>query len=165
MKYSLCFILCFITLQSPAQPTQKDIVTIVRAKVNAINVHTSEYKKVEKETTEESATAFFHNNSIVKINATFYKETGKSVVEYYYESDKPLFIYEKDINYYKPVSAAPPSIKSTQENRLYYENGMLMKWIDDRHKEMPTGTKSFETASLVWTRDAEKQLELFTSIK
>lgn len=149
-------------MRAISQPTQKDIVTAVRAKVNAINAHTSEYKKVEKETTEESATAFFHNNGIVKINATFYKETGKSVVEYYYENGKPLFIFEKEFDYNKPISVDPVHIRAIKENRLYYENGMLMKWIDDRHKEVPTSTKSFETASKVWTRDAEKQVKLFT---
>lgn len=162
MKHLLFFLCCLISLQAFSQNPQKDIVTAVRAKVNAINARTADYKKEEKETTEESATAFFHKKVLVKINATFYKETGKSVVEYYYENGKPLFIYEKDITYNRPVSAAPPSIKSTQENRLYYENGVLIKWIDDHHKEVPPDAKSFSTAGKVWTRDAEKQLKLFT---
>jgi len=156
-------------MRAISQPTQKDIVTVVRAKVNAINAHIEDYKKVEKETYESTeggvSVAFFNKHDLVKINATFYGETGKSVVEYYFENDKPLFIFEKQYSYYKPISIEPTRIRSTQENRLYYENGMLMRWIDDRHKEVPTSTKSFETASKVWTRDAEKQVLLFTFCK
>jgi hypothetical protein len=64
-----------------------------------------------------------------------YGETGKSVTEYYFKSNKLIFICRKDESYSTSIyDHTQPKIKKEEENRFYFLNGELIRWIDKNNK-------------------------------
>jgi hypothetical protein len=119
-------------------PTQS-----VRQQYAAINRHVARYRKVRKELSGFSAEggkliAYFDGPAIVKIANTYYGESGKADEEYYYQDGKLIFVHRKDSTYSRPLSG---KVIRTSENRFYFHNDELIKWIDENGKEVSPGAE------------------------
>ncbi|HVQ40145.1 MAG TPA: hypothetical protein VMS31_21575 [Pyrinomonadaceae bacterium] len=124
---------------SYAQTT--DPIQSVRQQYAAINKRMARYKKVRKELSGYSAEggeliAFFDGPAIVKISATYYGETGRAAEEYYYQDGTLIFVYRKDSTYSRPLSG---KVIRTRENRFYFQNGRMIKWVDENGNTMANG--------------------------
>lgn len=127
---------------SSAQTT--DAIQSIRQQYAVINKRVARYKKVRKELSGFSAeggqlTAYFDGPAIVKIAATYYGETGRAEEEYYYQDGKLIFVYRKDSTYSRPMSG---KVIRKSENRFYFRNDQLIKWLDENGKEVSTGPES-----------------------
>ncbi|HEV7683768.1 MAG TPA: hypothetical protein VGO68_16690 [Pyrinomonadaceae bacterium] len=105
-----------------ANPQTTRQIQSIRKQYLAINKRVGSYKKVKKELSGFSLeggemVAYFDGPTIVKIVATYYGETGKSLEEYYFEKEKLSFVYRKESRYNRPLSG---KVVHSFENRFYF---------------------------------------------
>ena len=84
--------------------------------------------------------AYFDRTAIVKIVATHFGEGGKTIEEYYYENAKLIFVFERVSHYDRPLSGR---VVSTAENRFYFKDGNLIRWIDEGGNQVPIVNENF----------------------
>ena len=129
----------------------KDPIVSIRQQYAAINKNASRYKTVKKPLTGFSLeggemTAYFDGPAVVKIAAIHFGESGRTVEEYYFQQDKLIFVFEKVLKYSFPLSG---KVVSTRENRFYFQNGKMIRWLG------PNGKRSRADAA----EYAEKETE------
>lgn len=117
----------------------------IREHYAAINRKVPSYRKVKKALSGFSAEggqllAYFHGPSVMKMVATFYGETGQAIEEYYYWEGKLIFVLQTDHRYDKPLSGKV--VKKT-ENRFYFKDEKLIRWIDENGKQVGTDSAEF----------------------
>jgi hypothetical protein len=137
------------------EPQSTDPIQSIRQQYTAINKRLAKYKKVRKKLSGYSLeggelVAYFAGQSVVKIVANHYGEGGKSVEEYYYSSGKLIFVFRKDQRYNKPLSG---KVTQTAENRFYFENDRLIRWINETGKRVAPETDEYvkEQADILQT--------------
>lgn len=127
MKITLSLLVVFSLLSLSALLAEgngapsKDSIETIRAHYNTINRNLPRYRKVEKELSGYSAeggslAAYYDGNSIRKISALYYGETGKASEDYYYWDNQLIFVYRKDFQYDKPASGRV--VATADENRI-----------------------------------------------
>jgi hypothetical protein len=126
-----------------ARAQTADAIQSIRQRYATINQRVARYKKVRKELSGYSAEggqliAYFDGPAIVKIAATYYGEGGRADEEYYYQDGKLIFVYRKDSTYSRPLSG---KVIRRTENRFYFQNDRLVKWLDENGKEVSRGTE------------------------
>lgn len=124
----------------------KDPIQSIRQHYAAINKRVGRYKKVKKELSGFSTEggeliAYFEGPAVMKIAAAYYGESGRAGEEYYYQDGKLIFVYRKDSTYDKPLSG---KVVKTEENRFYFENSRLIKWINENGKEVSPGGSEYK---------------------
>ena len=122
-----------------------DEIGTIRSHYTAINKNASRYRRVKKELSGYSAEggeleAYFDGDSIKKIVATHFGESGKAVEEFYYWDDQLIFIFRKDFHYDKPLSG---KTVSTEENRFYFNNDQLIKWLRGKRKQIKSDQSEY----------------------
>jgi hypothetical protein len=142
-------------LQSP------DPIPTIRQQYAAINKRLAKYKKVKKKLSGFSLeggemTAYFDGQAIVKIVANHYGEGGRSYEEYYYWQGKLIFVFGKDSRYDKPLSG---KVVRTAESRCYFENDRLIRWIDEKGKQVPPGTAEYPEKQDEYLQTSSKFLD------
>ena len=140
-----------------AKAQSEAAIETIRQHYAAINKNVPLYRRVRKDLFGYSAEggeliAYFHGPTIMKIAATFFGETGKSTEEYYYWDGKLIFVFRKEARYDKPLSG---KVVATKENRLYFKDDKMIRWIDENGKEVAPGSTEF----------AEKEKEYLQSSK
>jgi hypothetical protein len=121
-----------------------------RAVYRAINEKAKSLKKVTGTHTDEplvfALTGWKEGDELRKIVATS-GEDGGGFEEYYLENEKPLFVYST----YHRVN--PDTGKGTVriENRLYFKEGRIFKWLttDETVGVVPAGDYATETERLI----------------
>lgn len=125
-----------------------DPIQAIRQQYAAINRNAARYKKVKKELLNFSAeggelVAYLSGPSIVKISATFYGEMGRATDEFYYSNDKLIFIFRRHSHYRAPLTG---KVVRTTENRYYFKDDKLIRWIGEDGKEVATTAPEFAQA-------------------
>jgi len=120
-------------------------IASIRQHYAQINGNAAKYRKVKKELTgfsTEGGTllAYLDGPNIMKIAATFYGETGRTNEEYYYWNGKLIFVLRRESTYSKPLSG---KIVRTNENRFYFKDGQMIRWIDENGKQPTANTSEY----------------------
>jgi hypothetical protein len=76
----------------------------------------------------------------VKISATFYGEIGRATDEFYYSNDKLIFVYRKHLHYSGQLTG---KVVRTTENRYYFKDDKLIRWIGEDGKQVSTTAPEF----------------------
>lgn len=128
------------------------VLQSIKANYALINTKIAEFRTVKKTVEGESteggeAVGYFQGKKLKKVVTTLYGETGKCIIEDYYDDNGLCFEYRKDYYYDKPISEKECCIvKSTKESRFYYFNNTLIRWID-RGKVISPNSKQFKEFS------------------
>ena len=140
----------FGVLASPEARAQgaPDPILTIRQQYAAINRKAARYKKVKKELLGFSAeggelVAYLSGPSIVKISATFYGEMGRATDEFYYANDKLIFTFRKHLHYNAPLTG---KVVRITENRYYFKDDKLIRWIGEDGKQVSTTAPEFPQA-------------------
>jgi hypothetical protein len=117
----------------------------IRRQYAAINKRASRLKKVKKELSGFSLEGgqllvYVDGPAIVKLVATHYGEMGKTSEEYYYSNGKLIFVFEKVFHYNRPMTG---KIVRTVENRYYFDNDQMIRWIDENQKQADASGEEF----------------------
>lgn len=124
-----------------ADSTVDEQVKTIRSRYDAVEKGLSRCKQVKRDLPDESAEggelmAYFSNQSLRKLVAKFYGETGQAREEYYFWDDRLFFVLRVESRYDKPLSG---KVKSKSEERFYFADDALILWLDPRKKEIPAG--------------------------
>jgi hypothetical protein len=122
-----------------------DSIQSIRQQYAVINKRVAKYKKVKKQLSGFSLeggelVAYMDGPAVVKIVATHYGEGGKAVEEYYYQNGRLIFVYRKDSIYDRPMSGR---VVRTEENRFYFSNDRLIRWIDGSARQVNPDTSEY----------------------
>ena len=139
------------TLATAAPPASDEAPTdaavrVIRTHYAEINAHASQYRTVKKELASFSSeggalVASFRGDTLMKIVATFYGESGEATEEYYYWDDQLIFVYRVDSDYDRPLSR---KVVRTVEDRFYFDGGKLIRRIDEHTKLVNPGDGTFQ---------------------
>lgn len=79
---------------------------------------------------------YFKNNSPQKIVARYWGESGRSSEEYYFWKGQLFFVLRNDWDYEKPLvgNNSNPGKEFRRQERFYFTNGKLTKWIGEGGK-------------------------------
>lgn len=129
----------------PAHSQTDDPIKAIREQYATINKSAASYKSVKKELSGYSAeggelVAYFDGPKLMKMVATHMGESGNAVEEYYYHDDRLIFVFRKDSIYDKPMSG---KVARTAENRFYFGDDRLIRWIDENAKQITPGNSEY----------------------
>jgi outer membrane lipoprotein-sorting protein len=132
---------------TPHVPQEAATIESIRQQYAATNKKIRRYRKVKKDLSGFSTeggelVAYFDGPSITKMVANYYGESGKALEEYYYSDGKLIFVYRKDFNYTTHMSG---KVGSTQESRFYFADDKLIRWLDDKSKQVPSSNSEYQT--------------------
>jgi hypothetical protein len=156
---SAALVLISVLCASPVINAQStDPIPEIRRQYTSINRNIAKYQKVKKELAGFSAeggelVAWFKGPSIMKIAATFYGESGRATEEYYYSNDKLIFVFRKDSRYSQPLSG---KVVSTTENRFYFKNDKLIRWIDGNGKQVGLDAPEYHDKQVEYLKNSKE---------
>lgn len=146
-------------LHQDKEKSDEEIISDIREKFGDINSNVNSYKKIKKDLMGESAEGgklegYYKNDELKKIIATYFGEMGKSIEEYYFWNNNLFFIFVQDYHYNMPSYLDDSKVDKIDENRYYFHNDKLIKWLDPDKKEISNSKfKQKETEIL---KEAEK---------
>ena len=82
----------------------------------------------------------------MKVVANHYGAMGRTVEEYYYSDGKLIFVFERVFHYNKPMSG---KVIRTGENRYYFNNDYLIRWMDENGKQSDVSSEEALTRQKV----------------
>jgi hypothetical protein len=104
----------------------------------------------------------------IKVELLF--ESGKSFQEYYYENGRLIFAFVQDHRYNVPFYVTPDVAKeigaepfdsgktTIAENRYYFVNARLVRWVNEQNAEVPPGSREFKAAEKQVIETSDKML-------
>jgi len=141
--------------------TSKDEITYdkkienIRTNYKEINDNISNYEKIEQDIIDESTEWWqrilykqtnWDDYLYRKIKETYYWEMWKTTYEFYFDNEWSLsFIFEQRTNYNAPmyVEEFDETQNTITENRYYFYEDNMIKWIDDKKNIVNTKDEKF----------------------
>ena len=129
-----------------AGSTLNEEVKTIRSRYDAVDKDLSHCKQIKRDLPDESTeggelTAYFSGQSLRKLVAKFYGETGQAREEYYFWEDRLFFVLRVESRYDKPLSG---KVTTRSEERFYFADDALIRWLDPEKKEAPAGPAFLE---------------------
>lgn len=140
MKISfLCFAAYLLVTQMQAQ----DDTAHHRAVYQAINEKAAASKPV-KATHKDDPIVFelqgwFDGKDLQKIISVVPGEDGDGNEEYYLENGQPLFVFRR----YSDINQDSGKVLTRYEDRFYFKNGKMFKWLDTSKQPVKTTSEDF----------------------
>lgn len=128
----LFFVALFLVAGSVAAQTETRVAAIRKA-VAQINQKQSRFTKKSFDVPNVSpegarAIAYFDGKTVRKIAATFFRETGRNQIEFFYQNDNLIFAFERELGYNEIFG----KVVSVTERRYYFDNGELKSLIENK---------------------------------
>ena len=123
------------TQDHKAPKTEKEIISEIRENFGAINYNIASYKKIKKDLIDQGGgelAGYFKNKELKKMVATYNGKMGKEVSEYYFWINELFFVYTYD----KPISMDNSKVDNKNENRYYFYDNKLIRWLDPDDKKV-----------------------------
>jgi hypothetical protein len=135
-RVALCILVInlFAALASGQRAQLDGRVSLIRQRYNNINRKLATYRKVKKngiEIDSESGgimEAYLAGKEIKKIAFRLNSESSRWQMEYFYWTGKLIFVYTKKVQ----MNMETMRPESTEEHRLYFEDGKLIKLVVDK---------------------------------
>jgi hypothetical protein len=146
---------------SASSPQGKDSITSIRERYTAINKNLSKYRVVKKEllgfsTEGGELVAYVDGASVVKMAATHLGETGRSLEEFYYRDGELIFVFYRRETYDAPMSGR---VSKTAEERFYFADGRLIRWLDSRGRAVAPGRGEYREAQARYLDSSRRFVE------
>ena len=143
-----------------SNPQANDSVEPIRQHYASINKEAAHYRRVKKNLLGFSAeggelVAYFHGPTIMKMVATFFGETGRSIEEYYFWNEKLIFVFQTESRYDKPFGKVVRKI----ENRFYFKDDKLIRWLDENGKEVAPDSAEYASKQADYLKTSKQFVE------
>lgn len=147
-------------LQLAGAQTPDPIESIRRHYAN-INQNVARYRRVKKNLSGYSAeggelVAYFHGPSVMKMVATFFGETGRTVEEYYYWNGQLIFVFQTENRYDKPLSG---KVVRKIETCFYFKDDKLIRWLDENGKEVASDSAEYSPKQADYLKFSKELVE------
>lgn len=127
------------------------ILQNIRRKYAEINANLGQYKHNTKVSVDgdgegSDVVNYLYKDSVKLIIETDYWENGKERTAYYYDKNEIIFIYDTKYRYSVPIydSLFKESHSRLEESRSYFNNRKMIKWIDDKKRDVPVNSIEFK---------------------
>lgn len=132
----VCLLFVTAALQA-ADSAIEEKVKAIRGKYAEIEKELKDCRQVKREVEDESTeggelTAYFKDSNLRKLSAQIYGEMGKHLSEFYFSESQLVFVFSVVQRYDKPFGA----VKSKTEERFYFADGKLIRWLNSDKKEV-----------------------------
>jgi hypothetical protein len=146
-------ILLFVSSAISAQ-SHDSAIKEIRTKYKYIRNNLNSFSLTKTDIWNESTEggegkAYFDKNDLKLIEIILYGETGKRIIEYYFDDEKLFFAFEQLFKYNAPIYLDKkrakeegydvyfdPDKTTVNENRYYFENEILIQWLDNNKNEI-----------------------------
>lgn len=169
-KAVIVFVVSLFALSGPASVAgpasannqqEKESISSIRERYAAVNKNLSKYRVVKKELSGFSTeggelVAYFDGASVAKIAATHLGETGRSLEEFYYRDGELVFVFYRRETYDRPMSG---KVSRTEEERFYFADGRLIKWLDNRGRAVAPGRGEYGEAQARYLDSSRRFVE------
>ena len=163
---ALAAVATFLWLSRPLAPgllagsTVDEQVKTIRSRYAAVDKDLGRCREVKRDLMDESTeggelTAYFLDQSLRKMVAKVYGEMGQAREEYYFWDDRLFFVLRAESRYDKPFG----KVVSKKEERFYFADDALIRWLDPQKKEAPAGPEVQERG-----RDLLAQAKKFSAL-
>ncbi len=171
----MAVLIFFVSLAS-ADPRIDDIRKEYQAVRSALPTYTRESVEVTGYSAEGGTAKAFRDarGNIRLIRVELCGESGKIFEEYYYRNESLIFAFYEHYRYNVPFNVSEETIKEMRiepfdpkktkitEDRYYFHNGTMIKWLDEEKRVVNTQSREFrETAKEVM----DFSDEMFTKFK
>jgi len=147
----------------------KKMFAEINRKSNSSYLEYSRFQMVDNKNSTEGGmiVAFVLKKKFKKISVKYLGEMGKYDADFYLKDNKIFFVYTIRTTYNAPmyltkkqakkqgIDAFDPKKSTKEENRFYFKDSKLIKWLDDKKQEVDVKSK----------RSLEKSIELNKEIK
>ena len=134
--------------------TTDSMINDIRIKYKNIRDNFSTYDTTMAELWGEStdggqAVAYYDGEAIKLIEVTWFGEMGKRKIEYYFDNGQLFFAFNAEYDYNRPMYWDEKTAKEYEdnevfddsktkikENRYYFNNGRLIRWLAKDKKEV-----------------------------
>ncbi len=141
-----------ITISITHAQTNNTAINEIRTKYNNIknklSASTVTIIDISNESTEGGeGKAYFNNSELKLLEIVWYGETGKRVIEYYFDNDSLFFAFNQIFSYNAPTHLDKataenaglsdyfdPSKTTLKEDRYYFNDGSIFLWINNNKK-------------------------------
>lgn len=128
---------------------------------NAVSSLHQETVELDGYSTEGGVAKAFRDTKggIRLIRVELYGESGKVFEEYYYRDGLLIFVFYEHHRYNVPFNVSPevakemgiepfdPKKTKLTEDRYYFANGTMIKWLDEEKKDVEIKSKEFRDAA------------------
>jgi hypothetical protein len=165
MKKILIFstLFCFASSFLYSQ-TEEELVNQIRKQFAQTNENSSQYKVVEVDLYDESTEggklkAFQDSGQTVLIQADYYGEMGHKSEQYYLCKEILYFAYWVEEQYDKPIFEEDFKVLSKNENRYYFNNNKMIRWLDNTKTKQNKNTALYEISEKIVLNECQSLLE------
>ena len=151
------FLFLFLTLYSNCifvQTSTDYRIKVIHENYSVVRENLASYTTETVEVWDESseggeAIGYFHQARVQMIEVVLFGETRKYSSEYYFKNDSLYFVFTQDFIYNRPFywdekyaiesgdnEAYDPEKTITKENRYYFHNDRLFKWLDPEKRQI-----------------------------
>jgi len=146
--------------------TEEEQVKKIRKWFSTINTDLKDYTLVEKDVEDESTEggfikAYYNNDKLILMHCEFYGEMGNLVEDYYYNNEKLFFVFAIRNNYSSPVYEEVEKTISKEENRYYFNNDKMIRWIDAKSVKIVKSSDYFIKTGKSIFDESVRLLEVF----
>ncbi len=153
-------VIIFCVSTASADPIA-DIRKEYQAIRGALRTSARESMELEDYSTEGGSAKAYRDagGNIRLIRVELYGESGKVFEEYYYRNGLLIFAFYEHHRYNVPFNVSEeiaremgieqfnPKKTRISEDRYYFENGRMIKWLDEEKKDVPVQSKEFRDAA------------------
>jgi hypothetical protein len=143
---------------------------------NAMPTMQSEPSELSGYSTEGGEAQAFRDSTgdIRLIKVELYFESGKVFEEFYYENGKLIFAFYQSHRYNVPFNVTPemaqeiggeafdPEKTVITEDRYYFDNGSMIRWLDANKREVTPDSTEFKKSEKEIMDMSHKMLSTFT---
>ena len=121
-------------------------IKAIRQRYAEVERELKQCRRVKRDLPDESAeggelTGYFKETSLRKLAARFYGESGQALEEYYFWEGQLFFVLRTESRYTRPLSGV---VKSKTEERFYFDNAKLLRWLGPDKKPIALGPDAQE---------------------
>ncbi|HEX5170959.1 MAG TPA: hypothetical protein VFW11_17410 [Cyclobacteriaceae bacterium] len=125
------------------------VIENIRKQYLEINSRLDTYQKATKDILGESseggqADVYYDGDSMKKMVITHYGAIGKVTAEYYIQETKVFFIFIKRTVYDKPIYEKGSKVSAVEEDRFYFYEDKMIRWIDSSKNIVNPATEIFQ---------------------
>ena len=134
--------------------TNDSLVKVIDTKYKNVKENLENYEKVIVENNEESTeggqeNAYYEGQTLIFIELIWYGETGKKILEYYFDNGQLIFAFDQEFTYNRPIYWDEKKSKEMGDNevfdsnktiinqdRYYFNDELIFLWLDNEKNEI-----------------------------
>jgi hypothetical protein len=169
MKKTVLFLLLIlITIVSITAQTEEELVLKIREQFKTTNTNLDTYLQVQKDIYSESVeggtmTLYQTNNETVLMHCEFYGEGGNIKEDFYYWNDELYFVYTVREGYDRASYLTGSQVVETVENRYYFNNGKMIRWLDKTKQKVDNRSDAFRNAETEVLNESVRLMDVFNN--